>query len=338
MEKPGYSFVDATFAFFKAVGRRPLGALWITLWQLILYSVLVGLIFAFMVPFLMLVLSAEIQGREIELAQILGAASGVIAGIVLATLGMMAAALMVQAAWLRLLARDEIARIIPLRFGADELRLLVVNAAFVVFNIFGWSAVVLVFAVTNGIILAAVGSGADGVGATLAAALLNILLALAIGVAAVILILRFAAAPGLSVRQRGVKLFESVSATRGVAGWMFVSYVTIIVLYVVGYVLVATVQNVVLLLAAADLVPTLTALENTDDPALVLQMLGDIVTRPSMITAFVLVILIQIPLQIAFEGSWHGVGAYVARRHAGDFPSDAVHTPTGSVGAAPTRG
>lgn len=339
MEKPAYSFVDSTFAFFQAVGRRPGGALWIALWQLLLYAGLTALILALLAPFISLVIAAAADGREPDPTELLSAASGLIAGYLLAMVGFLLAALVVQAAWLRLLARDEVARVIPLRFGADELRLLVVNIAFFAFNLIGWGAVFILFGLINAGVVVAVTSGDGGnVGAAVGGGVINVLLGLLVAAAAVILMIRFAAAPGLSVRQRGVKLFESFAATKGVTAWMFVSYAVLIAIYMFGSVIVWTVQQVIVLIAAADLIPTLAALENTEDPQVVLRVLGDVLVQPSVIAAFGLVIVLQLVLQIVFEGSWHGVGAYVARREAGDFPSDAVETPSGSVGAAPSEG
>jgi len=337
-DKPAYSFVDATFAFFQAVGRRPVGAIWITLWHLILYTALTLATLALVAPFFQLVLAAAAEGREPDEAEILGAASGLIAGYSFAVLGFLVAALMVQAAWLRFLARDQIAAIIPLRFGADELRLLVVNIAFIAFNIIAWTAVFIVFALLNAGVIAAISAGDGGVGAAVGAGVINVLLALAIGVAAVIIMIRFAAAPALTVRLRAIKLFESFTATKGVTAWMFVSYLTLIGVYLVGSVVVWTVQQIVILVAAADLFPTLAALENTEDPEVVLRVLGEVMIQPTVLITIGLVVLLQMALQIVFEGSWHGVGAYAARREAGDFPSDAVETPTGSVGAAPDKG
>ena len=339
MDKPGYNFVDATFGFFQAIGRRPGAVLWIALWHLILYGALTAAIIALMVPFITVIASTASQGGEPDPAQLLRALSGFIGGYFLALFGFLLAALVVQGAWLRLLARDEVARVIPLRFGGDELRLLVVNAAFIVFNLLGWGAVFLVFALLNAGLIAAISNGGDpSVGAAIGGGLVNVLLGLVVGVAAVILMLRFAAAPALSVRLKAIKLFDSFPATKGVAAWMFVSYAVLIGGYLIGATIVAVIQQIVVLLAAADLLPTLAALENTEDPQVVLQVLGEAVLQPSVLIAFGVVIVFQMLLQILFEGSWHGVGAYVARRQAGDYPGDAVETPSASVGDRPGEG
>lgn len=264
--------------------------------------------------------------------------SGMFAGWGLASIGFILASLVMQGAWMRLLTRDEVAPVIPLRFGGDEVRLLGVNAIFIAFNILAWSAILLLFGVFNAAVVAGFSMGDSGVGEALLAGLLNVVLGLAVIVGAVILMIRFAAAPALSVRLQKFRLFESVAATRGVAGWMFVSYITLLALYFVGSTVVTTIQWVIVLLVAADMFPTLAALENTEDPALVLQILGDLLLRPTTLVALGLIILVQLVFQIVFEGGWHGVGAYVARREAGDFPGDEVETPAQSVGTVPDEG
>lgn len=338
MDKRPYSFVDSTFAFFQAIGRRPGGALWILVWHLALYAALTALVLYLVAPFYGFLLTAAIEDRTPDEQELLRTMSGMFAGWGLASIGFILASLVMQGAWMRLLTRDEVAPVIPLRFGGDEVRLLGVNAIFIAFNILAWSAILLLFGVFNAAVVAGFSMGDSGVGEALLAGLLNVVLGLAVIVGAVILMIRFAAAPALSVRLQKFRLFESVAATRGVAGWMFVSYITLLALYFVGSTVVTTIQWVIVLLVAADMFPTLAALENTEDPALVLQILGDLLLRPTTLVALGLIILVQLVFQIVFEGGWHGVGAYVARREAGDFPGDEVETPAQSVGTVPDEG
>lgn len=339
MAKPAYSFVDATFSFFQLMGRRPGAVVWIALWQLALYAALTVVILALMAPVFSFVMTAAAAGVEPDPADVLRALSGVIGGYFLAILGFLLVALVVQGAWLRLLTRDELAPVIPLRFGGDELRLLVVNLAFFAF----WLVASIVFFLVTGLLAGGIivaSSSGDSVSPAGAgvAVLINFLLGLAAAIVAIIVMIRFAAAPALSVRLRGIKLFDSFAATRGVASWMFVSYLTLIGVYLVGATIVSVVQQVVVLFALADLIPTLSALENTEDPAVVLQVLGDALLQPGVLICVGLILLLQLIVQIIFEGSWHGVGAYVARREAGDFPDDAIVTPSASVGDAPDEG
>lgn len=338
MDKPGYSFVQATFAFFIAVGRRPLGALWITVWHLALYLGIAAVTLYLMAPFLGMIFSALAEGREPDESEIIAGLLQFGGAYSLAYLGFLLASLMVQGAWLRLLARDEVASVIPLRLGADEFRLLLVNLAFIAMNLVAWTVVAIIFGVFNAAVFAGFAAGDSGAGAAALGVLVNLALGLAVAIGAIIVMIRFAAAPALSVRLRGIKLGESLGATKGVASWMFVSYLTLVALVFAGGMVVGVAQQIVVLLTAADLIPTLSALENTDDPAVVLQVLQDILLRPSVLIALGVVLVLQLALQIAFEGSWHGVGAYVARRAAGDFPSDAIVTPSASVGAAPSEG
>lgn len=338
MAKPAYDFIDATFAFFQAIARRPGGAAWISLWHLALYAGLTVLVLALVAPFFAMAVSAAADGREPSAAELLSAGSGLVAGITVSVLGFLLAALIVQGAWLRLLARDEVAAIIPLRFGADEVRLLGVNLVFIGFNLVGWTAVVIVFAAVNAGVFAASGAGEPGAGVLITGGLINLGLALFVGAAAIILMIRFAAAPGLSVRERAFKLFDSIPATKAITAWMALSYLTIIIGYMVGSVMVWALQQVIILLAASDLIATVSALENTQDPELVLRLLGEALLQPAVLGAFAVVIVLQMVLQIVFEGSWHGVGVYAARREAGDIKTESDQAPAASVGAAPHQG
>jgi hypothetical protein len=339
MNRSGYSFVDATFFFFKAFGRRPLGVLWIALWQVIVYSAIFAAVAWLMWPIFSLVIEAAANGQEPDERMILQSAGSILGASLVSFFGFIIAALMVQGAWIRLLTRDEVAAVIPLRFGADELRLLLVNLVFIAFGVLAYIAIFIV----AGVIVAAAALGADGGGAGLAAGigLLVFVLVVAGIVAAIILAIRFAAAPAMSVNERGFRLFASFDATRGVAGAMFLSYLTLIALALGGAIIVSIFQQIAVLLVAADLFPTLMALENTDDPQVVLQVLSELVSRPSVIVGLFVVVVLQIMLQVVIDGSWHGVGAYAAVRHAGGelAPGEAeIETPSASVGDAPRQG
>jgi heme/copper-type cytochrome/quinol oxidase subunit 2 len=59
------------------------------------------------------------------------------------------AALMIQGAWLRLLARDQVVAGLPIRFGADELRLLVVNIVLWLLIMAAGVLTIVLYAVVN---------------------------------------------------------------------------------------------------------------------------------------------------------------------------------------------
>jgi hypothetical protein len=335
MSKPTYDFVDATFGFFQLIGRRPGAVLWIAFWQLALYAGLFALIFVLAAPAISFAFRIEAEGIDPDPAEVWQAFSGIIGGYLLVMLGFVIASLMAQGAWLRLLVRNEVAALIPLRFGGDEFRLLVVNLVFIAFWLIAFTVFFVVTGVVTGGSVLATGASDVGVGLAL---LINVLLGLGAAVLAVIVMLRFGAAPALTVGRKGIKLFESFGATKGVASWMFVSYLTLVAVYFVAATAVSVFQQVILLLTAAELFPTLAALENTEDPEVVLRVLGDALLEPGVLVALGVVVVLQLAVQILYEGSWHGVGAYVARRDAGDIPDDAIVTPTESVGDAPREG
>jgi hypothetical protein len=330
MSQPRYDFVAGTFHFFSAVGRRPFGALWIAVWQLVLIGAAVAAIIAVYWP--VFELMAQAQSVDIE-AELIAMVLSLMGWISLISLAIILLSLMAQGAWMRLLTRNEVSPGIPFRFGGDELRLLGVNLVFSAFWVLAYILTVVLVAVIVGF-----GAGAGDVGGT---ALIALAGTLGIFVAVVVLIivcLRFAAAPALSVHQRRFRLFEAVAASKGVAGMMFLSYLALVGVWFAGYVIVSTVQTIALLFGAAEVIGQMGAL-HTDpeaaDPAVLLAMLGETLASPAGVIILVVVILSQFIFQIAFEGLWHGVGAYVAKRHGG---AQGEALADGSAPAAPMGG
>lgn len=338
MTQTGYDFGEATFGFFKLIARRPLGVLWIALWQIALYAALAAGAFMLLAPMLGSLMALAASGDEPETAAIMALVADMSARYSLLMLGFWLVALLAQGAWLRLLTRDQIAPVIPMRLGGDELRLLVVNLGFIGLAIITGLAAAVIFALINVVIFAGLAGGAPGAGLALLGAALNVVWGLGAAVAVIIAAIRLAAAPAMSVASRRIRFASSITATRGLAGGMVLSYATLIAIYIGGAMVVGVFQQVVILLAAADLLPTLMALENTEDPQVVLTVLLQALTRPTTLIALGVVIFIQIAAQIVFEGAWHGVGAYVARREAANASSGGEGAPAGSVGAAPSQG
>ena len=67
-------------------------------------------------------------------------------------------------------------------------------------------------------------------------------------------------------------------------------------------------------------------------------MLGALQNPLFWIMAGIAVVL-QLIYDIVVQGSWHGVGAYVAVRHDGGLPPETpLQAPADSVGQAPTEG
>ncbi|MEO1037980.1 MAG: hypothetical protein AAFX09_00415 [Pseudomonadota bacterium] len=342
MTRPSYDFASATFFFFKAFARRPMGVLWIGLIQIALYTALTVWSFAMFGPLFELLIEAAGQSREPDDAEVLAVMGGAFVQIPLLIFLSLAVVVMIQGAWLRLLTRDEIAAGIPLRFGFDELRLVGVNLCFIVLGWLGYlAAFIIVLAV-----------GAAGVGATaatdgsiwtaLGGGLVAFVFVIAGMVLAIYFALRFAAAPALSIAQKRFRLFGAFAASRDVFGWMLVSYIVLLLVWIVGVIAVSVVQQVVALAMIGGAMGELMALGQMSDadPAQVAEALSAIITSPGLIAGLIVSVIIWMAFQIVFEGLWHGVGAYVAVRHTGGDaaePED-ISAPAESVGESPSEG
>ena len=320
MTKQPYDFLSATFHFFQVFGRHPMGALWIAFWQMLLIcAITVGILAAFW-PLLNLMAEAETANDAMVMSALLQSAGW----FSFLTIAMVLVALAAQGAWLRLLTRGVISPVFPFRLWADELRLFGVNFVFIAFWTVGYLAFFIAFVAG-----AALLGGVDGFGGVAVGALLGTVFVLVAVVLLIMVCLRFAAAPALTVHDRRFRLFGAVRASSGVAGMMFLSYLTLIAVGIAGAVLVSMIQQVALLFAASDLVGVLMALDGTGnaDPSEVLVLLGETLTSPMGMALIAIVIVTQFLFQIAFEGLWHGVGAYVARRH-GESQAPQTQAPT----------
>ncbi len=336
MDKPAFSFTSAVFFFFKTLGRRPGAVAWIALWQIILYAVIYGAALALLWPFWAELFGALADGVEPDEATILRYAASLMGGVTIAVAGGLLALLLAQGAWLRLLTRDEVAGGIPFRLGGDELRLLGVNVLFILLNMVFWGVVIGVAVIPT--VAAQVGGGDTG--AVLGGAAVSALVVVAAVVIWIILAIKFAAAPAMSVQQRRLRVFGSFAATKSITAWMVLVYLVACAIYVVGAIVVSIAQQVAVLLVAADLIGALTALDPDADPEVVFSILADIFTRPGALIGLGVIVVLQIVFQILFEAFWHGPGAYVALRYANDPLSheDTPGAPAGSVGDAPKEG
>lgn len=300
-----------------------MAALWIGLWEMVLVGALMAGFFVAFWPLLILAAETDMTDEALVIQTMLESAGL----FTLVTLGFLLLALAAQGAWLRLLTRDEIKPVFPFRLGMDELRLFGVNVVFTVF----WFVLYIVCAIAF-IIGAALIGGMEGAGGIAIGALIGTVAVLGGAVALIIICLRFAAAPALSVHDRGFRLFSAVSASKGIAGMMFLSYLTLIGVWIAGYIVVSMIQQVAILFAASELVASFMAFDSgaEPDPSEVLALLSELVTSPVGIVAIIILLLTQFVFQIAFVGLWHGVGAYVARRHG------AVETAAPAGSASPS--
>jgi hypothetical protein len=307
MTRQPYDFVAATFHFFVVVARRPVAALWIAVWQLVLIAAVVAGFLAAYWPLMVLLPDIETV-HELEVLSALMQSSGL---VTLMSLAAILVSLAAQGAWLRLLTRDEIRPVIPFRLGADELRLFAVNLVFTVF----W------FVASMGLFVAYLAGAAligtlGGVGGIAAGALLGTFIVLFGAVALIIVCLRFAAAPALTVHDRQFRLFGAVNASGGVTGMMFLSYLALIAVWIAGATVVSLIVQIALLLAAPALLPAIMEMYGSinPDPDEVIAMMRDLLASPLVMVMLGVIVAVQLLFQIAFEGLWHGVGAYVARR------------------------
>jgi hypothetical protein len=336
MDRPAFSFTSAVFFFFKTLARRPGSVAWIALWQIVLYGLVYGAALALLWPFWAEIFGTLAQGGEPDEATILRYIASIMGGVTIAVIGGLLALLLAQGAWLRLLTRDEVAAGIPFRLGADELRLAGVNILILVLNMVFWGVVTaLVVAPT---VIAHAGGGETG--AVLGSAAVSALVGVAALVIWIILAIKLAPAPAMSVQQRRFTFLGAFSATKSITAWLFLVYIVACAIYVAGAIVVSIAQQVTVLLVAADLIGAMSALDQGSDPDVVFSILAETFTRPGTLIGLGVVVFIQIVFQILFEAFWHGPGAYVAVRHANDPLShnDTPGAPAGSVGDAPKQG
>lgn len=338
-----YDFTSAAFWFFKCVGRNPGGAFSIALWQIIFYAAIFGVLLVIGLPAIQSIMDVVATDNDPDPEQIFAAAGTLLALSPIIVIASLLVALMAQGAWMRLLTRNEVAGGIPFRLGADEGRLFLVNLCLIALVIAGYVAGALFFAIIAGVSVG-INAAADG---SVWTGLLNgfIWFVAVVGFMAVAIIIcvRFAAAPALSVRQKGFRLMQSFAATKGIVGWLVLTYLVLIIVAIVGSILLSIVQQIAvmggMMGAMAPYWGDLMA-GTEPNPEQVREMITGIITSPAAIIALCVMILAQIIFQIVFEGLWHGVGAYAAVRHdGGDGPVETdLSAPAESVGNAPSEG
>lgn len=333
MSKPSYNFIDATFYFFKVFGQRPLSVAWLALWQIILYAGFAALIVLGFWPLFELLISYGGKGEPSD-AEVMQALLPGLGFYALGVIGIMLAALMIQGAWLRLLTRNEVAGGIPIRLGGDEGRLLLVNIVIGLLVMVGYLLSVLLYVVVNAGLVAAGEPGGVAV-----QALANTLLTIIVVVGWILFLLGLAPAPGLTVRQRGIKIFDGFAAAGGVMGWMFLSYLVLAICVTIAYVVLSVLQQGVLMIGSAELAGALFQIEEGADPQIFFDAMLGALQNPLFWVMAGIAVVLQLIYDIVVQGSWHGVGAYVAVRHDGGLPPETpLQAPADSVGQAPTEG
>lgn len=342
MSDQRYDFTDATFFFFKRVGHNPGGALAIALSQVVAYTILTVVIFAAFIPFISMMIHSVESGTDPSPADVFSALGSLSAAFGFSLIFGVMLALSVQGAWLRFLTTGQTKPGIPLRFGGDELRLLLVNLVFIAFGFIGYIAFLFLFGIAFG-----TGAGVGAIGdnnliGALTGGFLSFLV-FVVGIAAVIILcIRFAAAPAMTVLSGKVQIFESFAATRNITGWMFLSY---LVLFIGIMIAQGFVSGLVMSIVFAGMMTTMpnthsiNGLEKVSEREFINYIEG-LSSSPGLMAGFVLAVVIMVAMRIIIDGLLHGVGAYAAVRHAGGDaakPED-ISAPAASVGIAPRDG
>lgn len=315
-----YSFSDAVLYFFKVLGRRPGATLWVGLWNGLLYLTIGALIVITLWPFYEQMIALALSDQDPEAADIFAMMAAMSGFMVAAFFGGILMALMAQGAWLRLLARDEVAPLIPLRFGSDELRLLGVNALFLLLA--GAAYVVMaVGVVVVGLIIAGIGAAGSELGAGIAGGLVAFVFVLALIAATAFVAIRFAPAPALSVLDRKMRFFDAWPVTRGIFWWALLTYIVMGIMVFSAAAVLGSMAQLLYLPAVFPVLAEFVEYSQTHSgepaPQEAFNLLWSGLTHPAAIVFIVLGTAATLMLQVFYEGAWHSVGAYLARRHRG---------------------
>lgn len=313
MSAQSLDFGKAVFHFFQVAGRRPTAVLWIGLWQAILTAGLLYLAFLTVGDFYVWIFSEAMSGREPNEAEVLTRLFGVMSAMPLVSIGGLLIALMAQAAWLRLLTRDEIATVIPFRLGGDELRLLVTNLGLLALAIaFYLISMAVTFMFVGGLLAAMAGDGSAGAG--FAGGFAVALLILLLFVAAIFVGVRVSAAPALTILEKRIA-FPAWGATRGIFWPVLGAYVLVAIIIGVLSAVVGTVLNLTMLGAFLPIIGELIEMAQNNpqaDPEEVMGVLREGLSQPGILASFVAIGLLSVILRSFSDAIWHSVGASVA--------------------------
>ncbi|MCW5725400.1 MAG: hypothetical protein KIS81_10665 [Maricaulaceae bacterium] len=331
-DKP-FDFPQAAFHFFIVFGRKPVAVLWVALWQVLLYAAVAAAAFMLIGGPYMQLISTAMTRQEMDPGEVLTLFAPIMLWAPVLALFGTAVALMAQGAWMRLLVRETVAPLIPFRFGADEFRLLGVNLLYVVLLMAGYILFAILFFVLAGAM--GVGLAATGESPGLAAGMIGGLLTGLFIIAAlcvwVFIAVKLSAAPALTIYDRGFRFIGAAGAVKGVFWWVLLTYIVVALIIFVLAMALGTVVQLIFLGALLPVIGQLAAMEQGPaDPQVLFDMLMDVLRNPATVTMVVIGAVVSLFLQIFYEGMWHGVGAYVARRHrAGEAaaPAEGGETP-----------
>jgi len=351
MATQSFDIGKGIFWFFIRFGEKPAGALWLFVFQALCAAALLGLGVMMMGPAYMNLfdlIEADAGGRLSD-AEAMRLVFDVVMpfltyGFLIIPLSILFA-VMFQAAWLRFLTKGEVKPIIPIRLGGDEIRLIGVNLLYLVVASVAYFAVATVvgFFGFGAVMLAHNGgdSAAFGIGGVLLAGL--VFLAVLIGL--LVMGVRLASAPALTVLDGRLRFFESWDASKGVFWHMLVSYV---VAYAIMMVIGGTIGFIVQLALFAAFFPAIVDLVELAeqgshiDPDAALASLQASLSQPGTVIGLIVGFVALYAIQVLLEAVWHSIGAYNAVRvrsggesEQGDAPTLAADHP---MGASPTEG
>ena len=313
MSTRSYDFGSAVFRFFQIAGKHPIAVLWIALWQALLTGGLVYLAWLTLGEFYIWMLQIAASGTPPDEAEMLSRMGSSMAFMPLISIGGIVVSLMAQAAWLRLLVREELAPIIPFRIGGDELHLFVTNLGLIAIGV-GFYFAAMFLMVIVGVMAAMAFSGGGEAGAGLAAGLAIGIFVLALLFAALFIAIRVSAAPALSILDKRI-VFPGWSATKGVFWPVLGSYIVAGILIFVLSSVVGLVLNFAFLGA---LWPTLSELftmaqaGQEPDPDQIVALLTESLTSTGTVSTLIAAGLLSVILRSFVDAIWHGVGAYTA--------------------------
>jgi len=320
MRQVNFDIAAAAFHFFDVAGKRSGAVWWIAIWTGLGY--LAVLVLTGIGEWVSLAAMLELAGESgvadgADLAPVFESAIFSATLSSLAFILQIALALSVQGAWLRLMTRGELARIIPLRLGMDELRLLVANILLALL-------IVLAFLLASALGAAgmfgaiAVSGGAEGLAAIPAAALGAVWVVFLV-IVVLVFGVRVSLIPALTVRDRKICFLESFTATRRIWGRLLLAFIFLaITLLVAALVLMAFVMAAMFAafgpLMARTSAGDFEAME--DDPAALIEWLSAMASDASVLIPAGIGLFLLLAFQVVAEALWHGVGAYAVNKEA----------------------
>ncbi|MFY0637850.1 hypothetical protein [Maricaulis maris] len=351
MARQDFDIGKGIFWFFIRFGEKPGGAIWLITVQALCAMALLALSVMVMGPaYLNLFQLIEADAaRNLSDAEELQLVFDFLLpllsyGFMIIPIGLLFA-VMFQAAWLRFLTKGEIKPVIPLRLGADEIRLIGVNLLYIVIVIagyFGVAAVLGVFGVGAAFVFH---GGGDSAAMGIGAGLLITLAVLGVLAGLIMLAIRLASAPALTILDGRLRFFESWEATNGVFWHMLLAYVVVWALLAIGG---SILSGIVQLAVLAAFLPTIIEFVEIAeqgqhvDPDVALATVQAWISEPLTVVSLLIGFGVLYVVQVLFEAVWHSVGAYNAVRarsggegEASDVPTLAADHP---MGASPSEG